>query len=464
MSHRRARLELSLVALGVLLLGLVPYPRALARTMRDAEARQAAGEYGAALAAYEQAAHLDPQSPRPWLRTGEILMKQHRYAQAADAFREAERRGSGVEAVLNLGESYAGRGDWTTAMETWLRARALAPEDARVYVALGRGSAAQSLFDQAQRMMDRALELEPAGPDATAAHALLGRLLISKDPGQAAVHFRLAGDEDMLAVLKAAEAEAEPGRRALLAGTAFMQRDELTLARRELERAIALTTAPDEAYAYLGHVLDQLGETVAARAALEEALQLNPESVLAYYFMGTHERQVGNLDGAQSALWEALLRDPENAALRVAMGETFVDLGDYAGAEEWYQGAVQVAPDDIEFHLLLIHFYVDHIYRIEAGGLPAAQAAVALAPDDPRALDLLGWAHHLAGHVAESELALGQALALDPGLVSAQYHLGSVLLGRGQTEPGKQHLQRAADLDTGGYYRLRAESLLADSR
>ncbi len=96
--------------------------------------------------------------------------------------------------------------------------------------------------------------------------------------------------------------------------------------------------------------------------------------------------------------------------------------------------------------------------------MPAAEAAVALAPGDARAQDLLGWAYHLAGRHAEAEQALVKALALAPDLVSARYHLGSLYASTGRPDPARQHLQRAADLDTGGYYRERAEALLRDLR
>jgi protein O-GlcNAc transferase len=462
MKRSRAGLELGLLALGILLLGLVPYPRDLTAAMRRGESHRAAREYGAALNAYKEASRLDPQSPWPWLRMGQVLLAQRQFDRASAVLQEAERLGGGVDALLALGESCAGSGDWTAAMQPWLRALAVAPGDARVYVALARASMAQDLFDQAMARLSRALELQPGDDLAARAHDLLGRLLLGDDPVQAADHFYRAGDEDMLDVLVAAGAEPDPGRQALLLGAAFLQRDELTLARRQFERAAALLPTDASALAYLGHVLDRLSETGAARQTLERAQALDPDAALAYYFMGLHDQQVGNMAAAQADLWQALQRDPENAALRAAMGETFSRQGEYPQAEEWYQGTVAVAPDDVEFHLLLAHFYLDHLYKVTTGGLPAAQATVALAPDDARAQDLLGWAYNLAGDYAQGEQALSLALALDPDLVSAHYHLGSLFKNIGRGNLARQHLQRAADLDTTGHYRLRAETLLAE--
>jgi tetratricopeptide (TPR) repeat protein len=462
MNLQRTGLELTILALGILLLGLVPYPRAFTAAMRQAQSHRIVREYGAALDAYQQAAGLDLEALLPWLAMGEVLISQHRFVEATVAFREAERLGGAGAALLGLGQSFAGRGDWATAIQTWLQARAVAPDDAGILVELGQGSIAQGRYDQAAGFLTQALELQPADGDAATAHALLGRLFVADDPASASEHFRQAGDEDMMAVLDIAGTEGDPARRNLVLGAAFLQRDELALARRYLERAVALAPADAEARAYLAHTLDRLGETVAARTLLEQALDLDPDSVLAYYFLGVHHRQVGNVESAQAALWEALLRDPENASLRVEMAQAFLDLGDYAQAEEWFRAAAEVTPGDVEFHLMLVSFYVDHLYRVEDGGVPAAAAAVALAPGDARAHDLLGWAYYLAGRSVEGRQALERALVQDPGLVSAHFHLGNLYANGGQTELARQHLQRAADLDTVGYYRNRAQMLLDD--
>jgi tetratricopeptide (TPR) repeat protein len=458
----RVRLQLTLLALLVLFLVPTPYPRAFTASMRQAEAHTASHEYGAAIESYQQASRLAPESPLPWLRMGEALLLQHRFVPATIAFLEAERRGGEAEAVLGLGESRAGLGDWASAVGEWLRALALAPEDPRAYVALGRASIALAQFDRAENYLSQALQLQPSPQDSATARALLGRLWIGKRPDLAEEAFREAGDDDMLAVLYAVDAEPSPARQALLLGIAFLQRNELTLARHHFERAVSLAPGDAEPLAYLAHTLDQQGETVAARDLLERALELNGDSTLAHYFLGTHHRLVGNSEDAQAALWQALLDDPDNAALRAEMGGALADQGDYLAAEEWYLGAVSSAPEEVDFHFMLVHFYLDHLYRVQEGGLPAAQALLTLAPDDARAHDLLGWAHHLSGQHDEGLVTLREALNRDPELASAHFHLGSLYATLGQNDLARYHLQRAIDLDTGGYYRNRAEMLLLD--
>jgi len=186
---------------------------------------------------------------------------------------------------------------------------------------------------------------------------------------------------------------------------------------------------------------------------------------MVYYFLGIHHRQMGDVKEAQAVLWQGLVRDSQNAALRVQMAEAYLDLSDYKGAEEWYRGAVDAAPEDqrFDFQLILAHFYLDHLYHVVEGGVPAAEEAVALAPGDARAQDLL------VGPITSPAAIRGRAgacqgVSAGPRSGERPLHLGSLYASTGRPDPARQHLQRAADLDTGGYYRERAEALLRDLR
>lgn len=461
-------IRLAVVGLLVLLAGLLPYPRAFPAALRRAETHRAGREYGAALEAYAQAANVDPSSPQPWQRSGEVLLIQHRFPEATAAFRQAVLRRGGPAALLGLGESFAGRGDWAEALEAWYQALALAPQDPMLHVALARGSVAQGRFERASDALSRALALRPEPELAAEAHGLLGRVLVGDGPaggqayGPAQAHLRQAGDEEMLALLEAAAEEPEAARRELLLGATFLRNDELSLAHRHFARAVALDPSSAEAMAYLGRTLDRLGKTVRGRETLEQALDLDPEAPLAYFFLGVHHREMGDIDAAQAVLSQALERDPENAALRAEMGRTFEAMSQHDRSEEWYQAATEVAPRDAGFALVLAQFYVEHLYRIRDAGLAAARTAVALAPSEAGAHDLLGWAYCLADRPGEGEQVLLQALALDPDLVSAHFHLGSLYATTGQADLARHHLQQAADLDTTGYYRQRAQLLSAE--
>mgnify|MGYP003435018042 FL=1 len=78
--------------------------------------------------------------------------------------------------------------------------------------------------------------------------------------------------------------------------------------------------------------------------------------------------------------------------------------------------------------------------------MPAAQQALALAPDEAASLDLLGWTY-LAANMSElAEAKLLAALRLDPDYAPAHLHLGMTYLQMNQMEAARLHLMQAQAL------------------
>jgi tetratricopeptide (TPR) repeat protein len=457
-------LRLAVVALGVLLLNLSPAPVALVEAMREGDALSTMGDRVAAVKALEMAARLDPRSPLPYVRLGQVYLDWHRWAEAGQVFRQANRRQETAEGWAGLGQSLAERQDWVRATQAWLQALRLDPGDADNYVCLAQASLAQSQFDQARQQLRRALALDPHHPRA---HGLLG-LLALDDPPQARVHLEQVGDPALLAWLDRIEAawagssEEERAEAAVLSANLLLHLEQPTLARGHLERFLAKGRDNAEVVATLGYTLDRLGETGPARQALLRALELDPDLALGYYFLGLHERELGRWQTARDYFWEAVQREPSHAAACAELAAAQVMLHEYEAAETWYAAAVDQAPPDQElaFRLVQTSFYLDTAYKASSAGLAAAQEAAALAPDDPRALDLLGWAQVLSSQYGDAEATLQQALARAPELASGEYHLGSLYATTGRYSLARQHLERAAGLDRTGVIRSRAEALL----
>ncbi len=455
-------LRLSIIALGVLLLTLFPSPVAFVDAIRLGDAWSASaigfaeslcpGSYPRAA----QPAALPPLGPRlPGVAT---------WADAGQAFRRANGRRATYEGWSGLGDSLAGRQDWAQAMQAWLEALQFEPQNAELYVRLGRAFMAQGLFDQARPELERAIAL---APDHRRAHGLLG-LLGLDDPASARPHLEQVGDPALMIWLDRIEAAQEsppdggPAQPAILAASLLLHFNQPALARHHLENHLAQHPDDPVAMATLGYTLNQLGETVLARQTLLRALELNPDLGLGYLYLGLHELDLGRWQSARDNLQAAVRRDPTNAAASAALGGAYAMLHDYEAAAAWYTAAVQQAPDGQEnaFRLLLANFYLDYTYQVPTAGLAAAQEAARLAPNDAHALDLLGWALHLSGRYAEAESTLHQALALAPDLASAEFHLGSLYATLGHHSRATEHLRRAAGLDTTGSIRTRAEALL----
>jgi tetratricopeptide (TPR) repeat protein len=428
-------------------------------------------EYSAALAMYNQAHQLAPELAVPLVRTGEVYLAQQRYALAIGVLQTAlSLQGSKAEALAKLAEAYSGQGEWLSASNAAREALALAPELRETRLLLGRAYLRREKYEEAQQVFEDALLRYPGDPTA---HYYLGLLAATKDPESARPHLQAtiaAQPGSALATqagsalegFRESSATDDPALAAARLGLTYLQLDELQLA--GLAFAKAIDAAPDyaEAYAYLGHVKAQLGQP--ALDLLQHALRLQPDLVLGHYFLGSYYRAQGLDSLAEEEFWTALHRDPRNAALCSEMALIYLERGDYTTAEEWMVAAVERAPRDPAFQLLLARFYVDHAYRVKEKGIEAARRAVELAPQSAEAHDLLGWAYFLNGDLSLAEESLRRALELDGELAAAHYHLGALLEARGKRAEARVAYQRAADLDTTGLYRERAERALSRSR
>jgi tetratricopeptide (TPR) repeat protein len=429
----------ALLAILVLLLGLKTEPQPVVDLVRQGDAYQSRKEYSAALEAYQQTAALRPRSAAPFLRVGQVYLAQRRYELAGEAFGQAYKLGAEEEALVGLGSVYAGLGHEERAIKCWRQALSLDPGDAAAHYRLGRIYLERGDFQAAQQEFEALIAQDEHNP---AAHYQMGLLLAGRDPQQSAEHLtKAAGDSEnnvasdaggVLAALEDVEKEENEARATALLGVAYLERGELSLAKRQFEGAIQLNPDYAEAYAYLGHVQGQLGQYEAGWDNLEKAVTLEPDSVLAHYFLGVVYRSLGMWEAARTRFWRAVNLDPYNAALCVDLAQAYLEEHNYVAAEGWFRAAVQREPEDARFQLILAQFYVDHVYKIQEEGVPAALRAVELDAQSAMAHDVLGWAYHLTGRWGEARTHLQRALALEPDLARAHYHLGALHAARGE--------------------------------
>ncbi|NJC95022.1 MAG: tetratricopeptide repeat protein [Anaerolineae bacterium] len=213
-----------------------------------------------------------------------------------------------------------------------------------------------------------------------------------------------------------------PSMRLVITGRGLGLVEEWELARAAFEEAVKLDENNAEAWAWLGEA-EQHTAGDEAFLHLEKALDLNPESATVRGLRGLYFQRVGNNRAALDEFQAAARSEPENPAWMVSIGESYSKLGDLILALEAYQYAVTLAPEQAEYYRLLAGYCAQNNINIRDVGVPAAQKAVQLAPEDPLALDVLGWLLLLDGRHFEAERILLQAVALDPQLASAHFHL-----------------------------------------
>jgi tetratricopeptide (TPR) repeat protein len=473
-------LPLAGIVLVALVSGLIPFDRGWVAAMQQGDQMAAARQYSDTLGAYRAAASRCPGCPQPWLRQAEVYVEQKRDPEAWAALLEAIQLGgmsdAAVEGLIRL---YVARHSERRAIARLEALLARRSGRGDLWIQLGEASRQVDENVQARRAFERALDTQITATQRQTAHFELGLACVESDLPCALEHFEACEDGPdqtlshsaawlMVAVqgVKDAESaslpEADPALAQARLGEALYRAGELDLARHAFEHAVEI--APDyvDALSYLGQIESSLGDSAAAVQHLERAIALEPTYPLPYYFLGTHLVRTGRLVTGRDYLLQAHDLDPYNPAICAAVADTYLRAPDaqYAVAERWLHAAVDNAPDDVRFHLLLAHFYVDMLVDPAVRGLAVAEVAVSLAPDNAEAQETLGWAYYLSGTPDLALPPLQRALALAPGEPRLYYRLGQVYEALGNAELARQNYQQAVDLDYNGPIGARARSAL----
>ena len=386
-----------------------------------------AEDYSDADASYQKAFYRKALSPDGWVAWGDVIYLNGDPARAADIW------GKGLEQP-------------NVSKDIYSRLANVSQEN-REYA-----KAAQYL----QLYVDDHL-------DDASAHYRLGLLLTLSDPNEAATHLISASQLDpqsdpaaqtLRTALNLSAVGESPSQEKVVIGRGLGLVDEWEFAQVAFEEAIELDEKNAEAWAWLGEANQQMGEDEAL-IHLDRALKLDSNSSVVRGLRGLYFQRVGNYREALIEYQIAAKLEPENTAWYISIGEEFSKLGDLIRALEAYQYTTVLEPDNAEHWRLLAGFCAQNNANVRDVGIPAAQTAVILAPEDPLALDVLGWLLVLDGRYPEAEKILMDALALDPQLAPAHYHLGLLYLQTDDNALMFDHLAQARDLGS-----AEAEALL----
>jgi tetratricopeptide (TPR) repeat protein len=227
-------------------------------------------------------------------------------------------------------------------------------------------------------------------------------------------------------------------------GEYLLRAGEPRLAQSAFEAALGQNPGYGEALAYLGLAREQAGQPAAPDYA--QAVVLSPDSPQAHLLYGAYLSRQGELAHARLELDRAWMLDPHSWSIAAARGRLEFAAGDLSAAETWYAQAVQVAPDSEEAWLERAAFYIGNQIRIGSDGIASAREALARAPSDPRALDLLGLAWYLQGDLPLAERMFWRAVSVEPTYAAAFLHLGMLSEGRGDREAARAYYEAALRL------------------
>ncbi|BDG08681.1 tetratricopeptide repeat protein [Anaeromyxobacter paludicola] len=421
--------------------------------LRQRELRDDAG----AVAAWRDAAAVDPADPGPWRALSALHAAAGRQAEACEALE---------------------------------RLAALSPEPGERAEALGRAAAlAEEALHDAPRAVaasEALLRLRPGEPAAVARLGRLYRALRRLEPLDAllAARIREAEGEEALALRleRAALLERDLGDRA---GAAAVLREALAEAPRSAEALLALC-ALDEAAGRLGEAAELLarlaalapdgaaraaaltrlgelhasrrGDAAAAEAVLRQALEADPGHLPALRAARALAESGGDRERAEQLL-EAEARHAgspaEAAALYLGLAARRLDREDGAAAARACAAALERAPGDLDALRLAAELALSLGELSRAHLLLAARvqglgaAGEVAAPELPPALARLGWVSERLGRAEEARGAFRRALELDPGQRLALAGLARLAAAGGSAEEALRagEAWRAADPD-----------------
>ncbi|MBK7197546.1 MAG: tetratricopeptide repeat protein [Myxococcales bacterium] len=448
----------SAIATSVLALALLAAPAAAqprgdddsAALVEDGRRALKAGDYGAAGKALDQALALNPRR---------------------------------IEAYVLRAAVFAAKGEPTRGVAIMRKARALAPDNDDVAIALGTqlvlaGEAAEGvplLEAAAVRVPER---YEP--------HALLGHhyadaerwrdAALALEAYQRTRPAALAGEDDRHA-LDLAEAYLRT-RRAPAALTLYegvvrrhptwmsarlgqawaLAAIDCGKARPVLRRLAADPKAPATVALVDGQCALATGAAADALTLARRYLTAEPRSAAGLALVGEAEAARGDLTAARAALTEARGLEPDRARYAVRLARVLRAAGDHAAAVAELE-PITVAPDSVDYR----GYWLELGEALVAVGrgpamLDRLQAALATAPDDAELGTMVGGAQLAAGDHAAAAATLERALAnvADGGgaltrarLSAALLAIGEAALARGDAAAAEPALVRADAVASG---------------
>lgn len=384
-----------------------------------------AKEYALADAVYQQAYRRNGLSAQGWVAWGDVVYLDHDEQRATQIWEQAlEQKDPSEDLYSRLSQTYQENGNYSKAAEYLQRYVALNLDDASAHYRLG-------------------LLLTLTDPDAALSELINASQL---DP-----QFDSAV-ETLRSALNLASIDDSPSARLVLIGRGLALVQAWDLARLQFESAIEADSGNAEAWAWLGEAKQQADAALSVSngddgsAELEQAFKLNPNSATVRGLRGLYFQRVGNHRSALTEFQAAANLDDKNPAWQVSIGETFSKLGDLIEARRAYENAVELAPEDPGYWRLLAVFCAQNNVNIKDVGLPAAQKAVVIDPEDAISQDTLGWLLLLDARYDEAERILVHALELDPQNASTQLHLGMLYFQTGNRASAYDHFVKARDL------------------
>ena len=190
-----------------------------------------------------------------------------------------------------------------------------------------------------------------------------------------------------------------------LSNVYFAPREVLPKAKEAALRAVAIDDNLAEAHSSLGLVRVYYDhDWTEAEREFRRALELDPHLVSAHQRYGSYLTFMGRFDEAVKHYETALELDPFSLQINMNLATTYYLKGEYERSINLLNEAIELEPNYMPTHFLLGLVYIQE--KRLAAAIAEYQLIYKLDEEAYLALGFMGYAHALAGEVAEAETLL----------------------------------------------------------
>jgi len=426
-----------------------------------AESKFAARQYASAVESFDQAAHLLFWRDDLWEKAGIAAALNKAPRQAIEYFDRASARTE--QGWIWMGYSYLSLGNWDLVISTANQGLQYHNSPA-LYGLLASAYRQKQDWAAERNALENQLRL---GASDVYTFYRLGLLLAVLEPERALTNLMFASSLDpefdpavqtLRAALNLSATQPDASQQMVTIGRALGLVQEWDLSLAAFEKAISLDEKNAEAWAWLGEAKQQTGQK--GGVELDRALALDHASVVVRALRGLYWNRQEEYPRMLAEYLLAAKYEPTNPAWQAELGNAYVKNGDLVAALAAYQLATELAPNESTYWRLLAVFCAENGVHLDDVGLPAAQKSVDLAPDDPPALDALGWAYLSSGRYASAEQVLLDLVKRFPDYLPAHIHLAVTYLAQGNRAAALDKLTYVQNIDLNGANGEMARQLL----
>ncbi len=421
--------------------------------LNRAESELAAQNYASAAKSFEQAARLLFWRDDLWEKAGIAAAQDKKPLEAIEYFKNTSTLTE--KGWMWLGSSHLSLNDSDSAI-TALKQGLQIYDSSVLYALLAAAYRSEKDWPAERVALENQLRLEKQRGDVYTYYRL-GLLLTVLEPEQALTNLMLASSLDaqfdpavqtLRAAINLSSTQSDASQQKVTLGRALGLVQEWDLAIAVFEEAITIDNGNSEAWAWLGEAKQQKGGD--GLAELDQAAALDPASALVRALRGLYWNRHEKYPQMLAEYLLAAEDEPANPAWQAELGNTYDKRGDLVLALAAYQHATELAPNESTYWTLLAVFCAENGVYLDEVGLPAAQKAVEISPDDPAALDALGWAYLSSGRYANAEQVLLDVSRRFPDHLPAHVHLAMTYLAQGNLAAAFDKLSYVQSTDPNG--------------